>query len=69
MLPGEARDLKQVRKENNLKRIVADLTLDKVMLHDVVPCSASDCDEIEFIRAFLVDLPELEARRHLNTAK
>ncbi len=37
MLPSEARELKQVRDENaNLKRLVADLSLDKVMLQDVV---------------------------------
>jgi putative transposase len=37
MLPGEARELKQLREENTrLKRVVADLTLDKVMLQDVV---------------------------------
>lgn len=37
MLPGEARELKQLREENaKLKRLVADLTLDKVMLQDVV---------------------------------
>ena len=37
MLPSEARELKQLREENaRLKRVVADLTLDKVMLHDVV---------------------------------
>jgi hypothetical protein len=33
----EARELKQLREENaRLKRVVADLTLDKVMLQDVV---------------------------------
>ena len=37
MLPGEARELTQLREENSrLKRVVADLTLDKVMLQDVV---------------------------------
>ena len=37
MLPGEARELKQLRDENaKLKRLVADLSLDKVMLQDVV---------------------------------
>jgi putative transposase len=37
MLPSEARELKQLRDENaRLKRVVADLTLDKVMLQDVV---------------------------------
>ena len=37
MLPSEARELKQRREENaRLKRVVADLTLDKVMLQDVV---------------------------------
>jgi putative transposase len=37
MLPGEARELTQLREENGrLKRVVADLTLDKVMLQDVV---------------------------------
>ena len=35
--PSEARELKQLRDENTrLKRLVADLTLDKVMLQDVV---------------------------------
>jgi putative transposase len=37
MLPSEARELKQRRDENTkLKRLVADLSLDKVMLQDVV---------------------------------
>jgi putative transposase len=37
MEPSEARELKQLRDENTkLKRIVADLSLDKVMLQDVV---------------------------------
>ena len=37
MLPSEARELKQLRDENTrLKKVVADLTLDKVMLQDVV---------------------------------
>ena len=37
MLPSEARELKQLREENaRLKRVVADLTLDKAMLQDVV---------------------------------
>ena len=37
MLPGEARELKQLRDENTkLKRLVADLSLDKVMLQDVL---------------------------------
>ena len=37
MLPSEARELKQLRDENGkLKRLVADLSLDKVMLQDVV---------------------------------
>ena len=35
--PSEARELKQLRDENTkLKRLVADLSLDKVMLQDVV---------------------------------
>jgi putative transposase len=34
---SEARELKQLREENTkLKRLVADLSLDKVMLQDVV---------------------------------
>jgi putative transposase len=37
MPPSEARELKQLREENTkLKRLVADLSLDKVMLQDVV---------------------------------
>lgn len=37
MLPSEARELKQLREENTkLKRLVAELSLDKVMLQDVV---------------------------------
>lgn len=37
MLPGEARELKQLREEHSrLKRLVADLTLDPVMLQDIV---------------------------------
>ena len=35
--PSEARELKQLREENTkLKRLVADLSLDRVMLQDVV---------------------------------
>jgi putative transposase len=37
MLPSEARELKQLRDEcTKLKRLVADLSLDKVMLQDVL---------------------------------
>ena len=37
MSASEARELKQLREENaKLKRLVADLSLDKVMLQDVV---------------------------------
>ena len=37
MPPSEARELKQLRDENTkLKRLVADLSLDKVMLQDVI---------------------------------
>ena len=37
MEPSEARELKQLREENvKLKRIVADLSLDKVTLQDVL---------------------------------
>jgi hypothetical protein len=37
MPPSDARELKQLRDENaKLKRLVADLSLDKVMLQDVV---------------------------------
>ena len=37
MLPSEARELRQLRDENSkLKRLVADLSLDKVMLQDVI---------------------------------
>jgi putative transposase len=35
--PSQARELKQLREENSkLKRLVADLSLDKAMLQDVV---------------------------------
>ena len=35
--PSEVRELKQLREENTkLKRLVADLSLDRVMLQDVV---------------------------------
>lgn len=37
MLPSEARELKRLRHENGkLKRLVADLSLDKTVLQDVV---------------------------------
>ena len=37
MAPSEARELKELREENvKLKRPVADLSLDKVMLQDVL---------------------------------
>jgi len=39
--PSEARELKQLREENaKLKRLVADLSLDKVMLQDIVQKSS-----------------------------
>jgi putative transposase len=35
--PGQARELSQLREENaKLKKLVADLSLDKVMLQDVI---------------------------------
>ena len=41
MLPSEAREMKQLRDENTkLKRLVADLSLDKVMLQDIVKKSS-----------------------------
>ena len=41
MLPREARELKQLRDENTkLKRLVANLSLDKVMLQDIVEKSS-----------------------------
>ena len=41
MLPSEAREMKQLRDENTkLKRLVADLSPDKVMLEDVVKKSS-----------------------------
>ena len=41
MLPSEAREMKRLRDENTkLKRLVADLSLDKVMLQDVVKKSS-----------------------------
>ena len=37
LMPSEMRRLKQIEDENNkLKRLVADLSLDKVMLQDVI---------------------------------
>lgn len=37
MEPSEARELKQLREENGrLRRLVSDLSLDKVMLQDVL---------------------------------
>ena len=37
MEPSEARELKSLREENvKLKRLMADLSLDKAMLHDVL---------------------------------
>jgi len=39
-----AREVKQLREENaRLKRVVADLTLDKVMLQDIVQTSSKAC--------------------------
>ena len=41
MLPSEAREMKQLRDENTkLKPLVADLSLDKVMLQDIVKKSS-----------------------------
>jgi putative transposase len=41
MEPSEARELKELREENvKLKRLVADLSLDKVMLRDVLQKSS-----------------------------
>ncbi|MEY9102046.1 putative transposase [Sinorhizobium fredii] len=37
MMPSEVKRMRQLEEENNrLKKIVADLTLDKVMLQDVI---------------------------------
>lgn len=42
--PSEARKLKQLREENaKLKRLVADLALDKVMLQDLVQKGSEAC--------------------------
>ena len=44
MPPSEARELKQLREENaKLKRLVADLSLDRVMLQDVVQKNSEAC--------------------------
>ena len=41
--PAEARELKQLREENTkLKKVVADLSLDKAMLQDVVKKTGED---------------------------
>ena len=46
MEPCEARELKQLREENvKLKRLVADLSLDKVMLQDVLQTISEACQE------------------------
>lgn len=42
LLPSEVKRLRQLEEENNrLKRIVADLSLDREMLQDALPVSAS----------------------------
>ena len=55
MLISEARELKQLREENiKLKRLVADLSLDKAMLQDVLSknvWSAPPVQGSEFIPA------------------
>ena len=42
LLPSEMKRLRQLEEENGkLKKLVADLSLDKAMLQDVMPCNLS----------------------------
>lgn len=53
--PSEARELKQLRDENTkLKRLVADLSLDKIMWQDLVPNLAR---EVCYRRRWLARFP------------
>lgn len=46
MEPSETRELKQLREENvKLKRLVADLSLDKAMLQNVLQKNSEACQE------------------------
>ena len=48
LLPSEMRRLKQLEDENSkLKRIVADLSLDKEMLQDAIPENSEACPEAQ----------------------
>lgn len=50
MEPSEARELKELREENiKLKRLVADLSLDKVMLQDVLQKSSEAVKKREIV--------------------
>ena len=52
--PSEARELKQLRDENRkVKRLVADLSLDKVMLQDVLSKKGSEARQAARGRALL----------------
>src|SRR5512142_371322 len=63
MLPGEARELKQLRDENTkLKRLVADLSLDKVMLQDVLKKVLKPVKKREVVR-YLMSRYRIGTRR------
>ena len=63
MEPSEARELKQLREENvKLKRLVADLSLDKSMLQDVLQKNSEACQE-----ARDRELPDQPLRRGQQT--
>ncbi len=73
MLPCEARELKQLREENSrLRHPVADLTLDKVMLQDIVQKSLKPVKQREVV-TYLMGRYEVSQRRarwpHVSIAR
>ena len=64
MQPSEARELKQLRDENTkLKRLVADLSLDKVMLQDVDPKKVLKPVKQREVMRYLMGRYDVSARR------
>ena len=57
MEPSEARELRMLREENTkLKKLVADLSLDKVMLQDVLQKSSEARQEAPGVRVVAVPI-------------
>ena len=68
--PSEARELKQFREENTkLKRLVADLSLHKAMLQDVVSKKVVSVPQRKAMAPYLIDGYAVSQRRACRLAK